>query len=410
MLKISRTFADKEPIGSNNFTVGQLMTNKMTTFKICALLGIALSIFGCNPSEDQSEQKGFIANNDSGNNYMLAFLGDSTDIPGTLQDIPAMSKVFNAANGLSFQMPGPYHGGWQYPNNSLILSEVGKAAKAMLDKDLVAWKNLQRGGTLFIYFTSHGMQDGSTSTGGGSSSIQFAEIARAIRTARGEYPLERLVVFYDTCFSGQNIVGSTSIGQKTGISLTSQIPEIAQPRSTDPDLESFVTSSLSDMNSVKGFYKSAIFIGASRPNETSGDNGNGGEGTQALIRAISAAKGGAALDPGARQPASGGSIQDLLNSLGGGSSGGSGGGNGNGMELTQSTNATGAGTGSGTATATIRSVLQTMVRNASGQVPVYCVEPKELADDFFFDPPAGYLPMNPMNALKTGSDNRECSR
>ncbi len=48
MLKISRTFADNEPLGSNNFKVGRLMTNKMTTFKICALLGTALSMFGCN--------------------------------------------------------------------------------------------------------------------------------------------------------------------------------------------------------------------------------------------------------------------------------------------------------------------------------------------------------------------------
>ena len=255
------------------------------------------------------------------------------------------------------------------------------------------------------------MPDGSTSTGGGSSSIQFAEIARAIRAARGDQPLERLVVFFDTCFSGQNVTGSTAIGQKSGsgILLTEGIPEIAQPRSTDPDLESFISSSLTDLNSVKGFYKSAILIAASRPNETSGDAGNGGEGTQAFIRAINAAKGGTLVStPGTKQQGAGGGLGDLLNSLGGGGNGGGGGSNG--MELTQSTNPTGAGTGSGSANATIKSVLQTMVSNASGQVPVFCVEPRELADDFFFDPPAGYLPMNPVNAAKTGAENRECSR
>ncbi len=382
------------------------MTNIQTTWKYAAALTATLFLTAaCGGSEDTSEEKGFIANSDGGNNYMLAFLGDSTDIPGTLQDIPAMSRVFNAANGFNFQMPGPYNGGWQYPSNALIVSEVGKAAKAMLDKDLVAWKNLQRGGTMFIYFTSHGMPDGSTSTAGGNSSIQFTEIARAIRAARGEYPLERLVVFFDTCFSGQNVTGSTAIGQKsgTGIGLTAAIPELAHPRSTDPDLESFISSSLTDMNSVKGFYKSAIFIAASRPNETSGDIGSGGEGTQAFIRAITAAKGGSLVNTSNKQPGTGGGLQDLLNSLGSG-------GGGNDMELTQSTNATGAGTGSSTANATIRSVLQAMVSNASGQVPVFCVEPKELAEDFFFDPPAGYLPMNPMNTAKAGAENRECSR
>jgi hypothetical protein len=386
------------------------MANIKSTFKFATVLITVLFLtVSCEKSESTSEEKGLIANNDGGNNYMLAFLGDSTDIPGTLQDIPAMSRVFNSANGFNFQMPGPYNGGWQYPSNSLILSEVGKAAKAMLEKDLIAWKNLQRGGTLFIYFTSHGMPDGSTSTGGGSSSIQFAEIARAIRSARGEQPLERLVVFFDTCFSGQNVTGSTAIGQKTGggVLLTEGSPDISQPRSTDPDLESFISSSLTDMNSVKGFYKSAIFIGASRPNETSGDAGNGGEGTQAFIRAINAAKSGTLASTPAGTKSGSGGLEDLLNGLGengGNNSGGAG------MELTQSTNPTGAGTGSGAASATIRSVLQTMVSNASGQVPVFCVEPKELADDFFFDPPAGYLPINPTNATKTGAENRECSR
>jgi hypothetical protein len=161
------------------------------------------------------------------------------------------------------------------------------------------------------------------------------------------------------------------------------------------------------MNSVKGFYKSAIFIAASRPSETAGDSGGGGEGTQAFIRAITAAKGGSLVSTPGTKTNTGG-LQDLLNSLGGNDVG-----NGSGddeMELTQSTNPTGAGTGSGSANATIKSVLQAMVSNASGQVPVFCVEPRELADDFFFDAPAGYLPTNPMNAAKTGSENRECSR
>jgi len=383
--------------------MGRIMVKANKTLKYAVLLAVSLQlIVGCKKNEEASEEKGFIANNDSGNNYLLAFLGDSSNIPGTLQDIPAMSRIFNGANGFNFQMPGPYHGGWQYPTNSLILSEVSKAAKEMLVKDLIAWKNLQRGGTLFIYFTSHGTPSGSTSTAGGRSSIQFAEIARAIRSARGEHPIERLVVFFDTCFSGQNVVGSTSIGQKSGVQLTEMPPDIAQPVSSDPDLESFIASSLTDMNSVKGFYKSAIFIGSSRPNETAGDNHSGGEGTQAFIRAITAAKGGTEMDAGIKQPGSVGTLDDIFGNHNTNSN--------SGFDLTQSSNQSGAGTGNGPSTATIRAVLQKMVSNATGQTPVYCIEPKELADDFFFDPPTGYLPMNPMNVAKTGSENRECSR
>lgn len=387
----------------------------MFCLKASLVIGCLLS-YGCEKQESVSDEKGFIANNDSGNNYLLAFLGDSNGIPGTLQDIPKMSRVFTAANGFNFTMPGPYSGGWQHPSNEIITAEVGKAAKAMLEKDLIAWKNMQRGGTLFIYFTSHGAPDGSTSTGGGNSSIQFAEVANAIRSARGEYPVERLVVFFDTCFSGQNVVGSTSISRQSGGLglIESTIPDIAKPKSTDPALESFVANSMADANSVKGFYKSAIFIGASRPSETSGDGSDGGVGTEAFIQAITAAKGGSLS--GTTSKNNTGGLESLLGSIGG-----QGQQSDSELGLTQSetlpstgptaTSSTGgAGTGKGSATATIKAVLQNMVSNASGQTPVFCVEPRELADDFFFDPPEGYLPVNPVNALKTGADNRECSR
>jgi hypothetical protein len=100
---------------------------------------------------------------------------------------------------------------------------------------------------------------------------------------------------------------------------------------------------------IKGFYKSAIFIGASRPAETSGDVSTGGVGTQALLKAVNKAK------------------------------------NGDGQ-------------------ATIKQILDDMVQDAYGQTPTYCVYPKSLADDFFFDPPAGYLPTNPINAVMAPED------
>lgn len=379
-------------------------------------IGVVMAmIAGCEQPDAVSEEKGFIANNDSGNNYLLAFLGDSNGIPGTLQDIPAIAKTFNSANGLSFNMPGPYHGGWQYPSNSQILSEVSKTAKAMLDKDLAAWKNLQRGGTLFIYFTSHGSPDGTTSTGGGASGIQFAEIARAIRSARGEHPIERLVVMFDTCFSGSNVTGSKAITQNTGAGLGLTEDTAA---SDDAAISSFINAAVADANSVKGFYKSAIFIGSALPSETAGDESGGGTGTQAFLRAVNAAKGGGLITQQARQESGNGSLGDLLGALGGGSANNN---SSSGFDLTQDTSdaasgavatggVSGAGTGKGPSSTTIRQVLQNMVSNARGQTPVWCVEPRELADDFFFDPPEGFLPANPVNAAKTGSANRDCSR
>lgn len=388
----------------------------MAKVHLALALGLYLTtLAGCEQQEVLSEDKGFIANNDSGNNYLLAFLGDSNGIPGTLQDIPAIARTFNSANGLNFTMPGPYNGGWQYPSNQQILSEVSKAAKAMLDKDLAAWKNLQRGGTLFIYFTSHGSEDGTTSTGGGSSGIQFSEIARAIRSARGEHPVERLVVMFDTCFSGTNITGSKAINQNTGTGLG--LADVAA-KNDDAAIKSFIDAAVADANSVKGFYKSAIFIGSSLPTETSGDEGGGGTGTQAFLKAIAAAKGGALISQPGRDNTGSGTLGDLLSSLGGGSNNNTSS-DESGFELTDTATApasttsasgNGAGTGRGPSSTTIKQVLENMVSNAFGQTPVWCVEPRELADDFFFDPPEGYLPQNPVNAAKTGANNRVCSR
>lgn len=391
------------------------INSRFTRYLLGTLTILALINAGCRQSESLSNDKGFIANNTSSNNYLLAFLGDSTGIPGTLQDIPSISRVFNEAGGLNFTMPGPFSGGWQHPSNSQIIDEVSKAAKAMLVKDLEAWKNLQRGGTMFIYFSSHGLQDGSTSTGGGSSSIHFAEIAKAIRSARGGQPLERVIVMFDTCFSGQNVTGSKAINQNTGILLTAEQEKQA--------LDDYVAKAIKEANEVTGFYKSAIFIASSLPTETSGDEANGGTGTQAFLRAIAAARNGTITASTGTTGAGGNVLNNLLAALSNGSTVNQNDpANTNSTTNTTTTGATtpavsqgsglgGAGTGKGPSTTTIRTVLQNFVTNAGGfQTPVWCVEPKELADDFFFDPPEGYLPANPVNAARTGNGNRACSR
>jgi hypothetical protein len=346
------------------------------------------------PAGQDSELDGFLANNDGkwAKNYIAAFLGDSTNIPGTLQDIGNISRVFNPQNGFNFVMPGPQDGGWKHATSDQVIRETANIARQMLETDMQAWKNLQPGGTLFFYMTSHGAPDGSTSTQGGS--FQFSQVAAAIREARGGHPLERLVVMYDTCFSGQNITGNRAISQNTGSTgggsvltgggtpgapqggglgdLISMFGGYSLQGSTglasaEADLSaqtSQMINSVADAaTSMKGLYKSGIFIGASLPSETSGDESAGGTGTLAFLASVNAARRGLTSTGG-----------DVLSSL---------------LNGGAPQNSSPASTGS---TAKVSDVLDGMVRRAQGQTPVWCVEPVELKDDFFFDAPAGWLP------------------
>ena len=369
----------------------------MSGFALTAVIGL---IGGCK-EQDKSSLEGFVASNDAkwAKNYIAAFLGDSDGIPGTLQDIGNIRRVFNPANGFNFEMPGPEDGGWKHVSSSQLIRETAAIARKMLDSDMQAWKNLQPGGTLFFYMTSHGLEDGSTSTQGGS--YQFSEVAAAIRDARGGHPLERLVVMFDTCFAGSNIVGDRAISQNTGnggggpLGGIFSLADGAQPGSAAPGAaaggspSSQSTANMIDAvadaaTKVRGLYKSGIFIGSSLPTETSGDNpGLGGTGTLAFLESVNAARRG--LGPG---PNSTGALSDLLSGFLGQSGGASGSGGG----TMSPASATTSPVATETSTAKISDVLDGMVTRAQGQTPVWCVEPPELKDDFFFDGPAGYLP------------------
>lgn len=350
--------------------------------QILVMLAAAILLVSCGPKNTESDPDGFIANSKSTNNYLLTFLGDSDGLTGPALDMGHMQQAFGMGPA-RFQMPGPYQGGWQYPSKAQMLQIIGQYAGQMLAADQKAWANLQRGGTLFIYITSHGADDGSTAVAGGNELIRSSEIASAIRTARGNVPLERFVIFFDTCFAGQNVIGSAAINEGTGspggYAPPPVIPAIARPQSGDGSLDSYMTDVLNGANSVRGFYKSGIFIGSSLPNEESSDTSTGGPGTSAFIQAVSSAMGGATGAVGANPYANnGGAAGAVTNSAPG---------------------------------ATIQQVLTAMISNASQfQTPTWCVEPRELADDYFFDPPSGYLPANPANAAATGANNRVCSR
>src|SRR5690606_29161226 len=92
--------------------------------------------------------------------------------------------------------------GWWHASAQTVVSETARIAAEMLQLDQAAWARGQPGGTLFFYMTSHGAPGGLTSTSSGE--LNFSSVAAAIKQSRGNVLLERLIVMFDTCFSGSN--------------------------------------------------------------------------------------------------------------------------------------------------------------------------------------------------------------
>lgn len=256
----------------------------------------------------EGDVQSFAADNRAGNLF-LGFTGDDTGIPGVNRDLANVAKLFaNPALELNFGVRT-----FNKQTVSQIVSESSKGAKDMLESP---------GATMFWYMSSHGAENGATLAR--DKTFFFSQVAAGIRRARGEKPLQRLIVFFDTCFSGQNVDGTQRIDNDSGAIKNATIKTADQ-----------IAAAARAANTETGLARQFIVMGASRRNQTSGDTPDGGVGSLALIKAVQSL-----------------SSQKI---------------------------------GPDGKCVTIKDWFNTLKRNAAGQEPVVRFEPESVANECFFD-------------------------
>ena len=136
-------------------------------------------------------------------NYALVFTGSDEGIPGVDLDPANINSIFgkDSTYGFNFELNQAEHA-----STADILKKSADIAAKMLTES--------PRGTLFWYLSSHGTDDGSLVSSNGC--FYFDEVAKAIRAARKDVPLARLIVLIDTCFSGQSVTGSQAINKNSG--------------------------------------------------------------------------------------------------------------------------------------------------------------------------------------------------
>lgn len=259
-----------------------------------ALSGIALLATACRESTPAAGTLTFARDNSAkSENIYLGFSGDDSGIPGVHLDPVAMQKMLEDPSlGLNFQTRI-----FRSATLRKMQDESAQAARDLLPAPQASGQaNLKPRGTLFWHVSSHGMANGRTLSAD-EVPFTFASIASKIREARGNVPFERLIVFYDTCYSGQNVDGNVAINNGTGanpLSLMSAFAAASWLGRGRPEAGSAGTA-LANANSLaesvlqegeKGLAQQFMLFGASSKRQTSLDTEAGGMGTQAFIKAF----------------------------------------------------------------------------------------------------------------------------
>jgi len=175
--------------------------------------------------EDRGSKTANIAFDKNARNYVVAFTGSNDGIPGVDKDLPNVYSVFgDPAEGLGFVMQGDTSAVDTAPQDSdtivkhattdQVLKKSAQIAAQMLADENATGKK----GTMVWYLSSHGDETGGLITKDGC--VYFSQIAKAMSDARGGVPLQRLVVFIDTCFSGQTINGTQAISKASASNAT----------------------------------------------------------------------------------------------------------------------------------------------------------------------------------------------
>ncbi len=210
------------------------------------------SVAGCGGSSNHigTSLKG-LAHSDGGKNVAV-LMGSPNGLPGVPTDILELDLLFrNTQVDLGFDEV-------VQDNEATTDSIFSATADASTDAD-----------TLFWYFSGHG------NTGimlAEDRSFTFTEVANAVKAARNNRPLERLVVMIDSCYSGSFVDGNSPI-------IPSKIPanNAEAVRSKCIPMAGALSSSEDAMAEIGKFqgtlFKQAFVMASSTKNETSADLG-----------------------------------------------------------------------------------------------------------------------------------------
>ena len=260
------------------------------TAALCTTL-VAMQSCGKRSSDDSSSLDDLAYDSEASNAALI--FGARNGLAGVATDVQEMSRVLSDSTyGFSFSTESNIDS-----TKVQILSAISSKAATVGDK-----------GTMALYFSGHGSPDGKFYTSD-HSFLGFDEITQAIRKGRSGKPVKRVLIFNDSCFSG-NWIDSTE-GLSSGSNLTDgqstasnkgrgsvELDEGSKDKMAGDSAQAIVRS-MQTQNRNNEVFEQLLIMSASRDNETSMDLGvaSGGAFTYSLRRVLSRLK---ADKPGAR--------------------------------------------------------------------------------------------------------------
>ncbi len=209
------------------------------------------SLLGC--GSDQNSNLLGLADSANANNSAV-LIGAPNGLAGVPTDILEMKKIFKE-NSYNFKF-----------NSVKVIEDASIQEVLDLTKETALNAN-----TLFWYFSGHG-DTGQLLANDGTFS--FGQVASAIKKARHNKPLDRLIVVLDSCYSGSFVDGSSPIIEENGKYITKK--ELAENI-----MQSFISKD-------ENLYKQAFVFASSTKYQTSEDDGaeHGGAFTYSMRRTL----------------------------------------------------------------------------------------------------------------------------
>lgn len=219
-------------------------------------------------------------------NVALIF-GARNGLAGVATDVQEMSRVLSDASY-----------GFTFTTESNVDSSKQQIIDAIKSKSAKVGDR----GTLALYFSGHGTSDGRFVTTQGY--LGFDEVTSAIRAGRGGRPVKRVLVFNDSCYSGNWIDGANGMtgaaslldgGSTEGPNGRGSVALDAKDGDKFAEgTTSAISRSMQAENRRNEVFEQLMIMSASRDSETSLDLGasNGGAFTYSLRKVLGRLKSG----------------------------------------------------------------------------------------------------------------------
>lgn len=238
-----------------------------------------LTLPSCGKKAGEVSSLDDLAFDSDANNVALIF-GAQNGLKGVATDVREMSRVLSDSSyGFSFKTE----------------SNVDASKKTILDSIKSKAATVGDRGTLALYFSGHGTKDGRFVTTQGY--LGFNEVTNAIKAGRNGRPVKRVIVFNDSCYSGnwidssEGMTGSSLLGDSSEDASKGRGSVELSEKDGDKLAESSVgaiSKSMQGENRGNEVFEQLLIMSAARDSETSLDLGvsNGGAFTYALRKTL----------------------------------------------------------------------------------------------------------------------------